>query len=72
MEDNPVPQPQPNKYVCEDATFAGKECGMPAYYLASYGGGDSLPLCLPHIMLELEASRCDPDFQQQEWVITGA
>lgn len=44
---------------------------MPAYYLASYGGGDSIPLCLPHIMLELEATRLDNDVQQQEWVITN-
>jgi hypothetical protein len=68
--ENPVPQSQSNKYVCEDATFGGRVCGMPAYYLASYGGGDSTPLCLPHIMLELEATRLDNDVQQQEWVIT--
>lgn len=61
------PQP-PETYTCEDATFGGKVCGMPAPYLASYGGGDSLPLCLPHIMLELEATRLEN--QRQEWVIT--
>jgi hypothetical protein len=67
---NPIPQNPPNKYTCEDATFGGQVCGMPAYYMASYDGGDSVPLCLPHIMLELEASRLDPVHQQQEWVIT--
>lgn len=60
-----------NSYTCEDATFGGRVCGMPAPYLASYGGGDSVPLCLPHIMLELEATRLDNDVQQQEWVITA-
>lgn len=61
-----------NKYVCEDATFSGKTCGMPAYYLASYSEGDAFPLCLPHLMLELEAVRLDPVHQQQEWVIAYA
>jgi hypothetical protein len=72
LDVTPIPQNPPNKYVCEDATFGGKVCGMPAYYLASYGGGDSLPLCLPHIMLELEATLHDVDMQAQEWVITIA
>lgn len=56
-------------WTCEDATFGGKVCGMPAPYLVSYGGGDSTPMCLPHIMLELEAAKND-SVQQQEWVIT--
>lgn len=65
-----TPTPKKAEYTCEDATFGGRVCGMPAYYLASYGGGDSVPLCLPHIMLELEATRHEVDIQQQEWVIT--
>ena len=60
------------KYTCEDVTFGGMVCGMPAYYLASYSEGDVVPLCLPHLMLEMEQVRLDPVHQQQEWTITYA
>jgi hypothetical protein len=57
--------------LCEDATFGGKVCGMPTHYLVSYGGGDSLPLCLPHIMLEFEAAYKEQDYPRQyEWTVT--
>lgn len=67
--ETPTPLAQP-EFGCEDATFGGRVCGMPAPYLVSYGGGDSVPMCLPHVMLELEAVRADKDYQQQEWTIT--
>ena len=68
---SPSQQPQTRtEYTCEDATFGGRVCGNPAPYLVSYSGGDSVPMCLPHIMLELEAVRLEVDHQQQEWVIT--
>jgi hypothetical protein len=58
-------------WTCEDVTFGGKVCGMPAPYLVAYngGGGDSTPMCLPHVCLELEAAKND-SVQQQEWTIT--
>jgi len=55
--------------LCESAVFGGT-CKQVAHYLVSYGGGDSFPSCLAHIMLQLEETRTDPDFQHEEWVIS--
>jgi hypothetical protein len=62
----PVPQPE----QCEIPLFGGGKCIVPAYYDVSYGGGDSTPMCLPHIIHGMEEARADPGYQQQEWVIT--
>ena len=55
--------------LCEASSFGGP-CKSPAHYLISYGGGDSFPVCLAHIVAQLEEVRNNPDFQKEEWVIS--
>jgi hypothetical protein len=64
------PEPQPERWDCEVPLYHGAKCIVPAYYDVSYGGGDSTPMCLPHLIHGMEEARADPGYQQQEWVIT--
>ncbi|HTD19342.1 MAG TPA: hypothetical protein VK667_07400 [Ktedonobacteraceae bacterium] len=44
------------------------KCGQSTDLLVSYGGGDKIPVCIGHLVLELVSPK-DPDFQQQEWTV---
>lgn len=60
----------PEKFTCEVGYGGNAYCGIETHYLASYGGGDATPLCMGHLMVEIEQSYRDTGYQQQEWVIT--
>jgi hypothetical protein len=45
-------------------------CGQEAHVVASYGNSEPIVMCYGHLLIMLERTRMDTDYQQQNWVIT--